>query len=322
MAIICLVITPDLSLIIPLCNEEGNINKLYEEITLALKRLYPYEVIFVDDGSTDSSWKILKKIATKNKNVKIVKLLTNYGQSNAIAAGIASSKGRIIVTMDGDLQYNPRDIPSMINKIKQGYHVVCGLRKRNNSDSFISKTAPSILANLLVRKVAGVKLKDSTGGMRAFSKKVVDIIPFYGEMHRYLPVLASWKGFKVTEIPVTIRKRNWGKTKYNYKRILRGLLDLFTIKFFMEYSTRPIYIFGSIGITSFTVGIIINLYFAYGKIFSGRHLYNDLASIILGVVLILMGIMFLGFGFIADMISYDAISSQKRETYIIEEVIS
>lgn len=314
--------TPDLSIIIPLYNEEGNIKKLYEEIILALKETSPYEIIFVNDGSTDDSWKILKKVATKGKNVKIVKLLSNYGQSNAIAAGIAYCKGKIIVTMDGDLQYNPRDIPPMIKKINQGYHVVCGLRKRNDSDSLISKTVPSILANFLVRKVAGVKLKDSTGGMRAFSKNVVEVIPFYGEMHRYLPILAHWKGFKITEIPVTIRKRKWGETKYNYKRILRGFWDLFTIKFFMEYSTRPIYIFGLIGIVSCIIGMIINLYFAYGKMFLGRHLYNDIPSIILGVILILIGIMFLGFGFLADMISYDAISSQKRETYLVEEVIS
>lgn len=312
----------DISIIIPIYNEEGNILKLYNEINNVFKETKNYEIVFVDDGSTDNSFKILKKISLKDKRIYLIKLLSNYGQSNAIAAGISKSSGKIIVTMDSDLQHDPKDILPLVKKINEGYHVVCGWRKhRNYSDSLIRKIIPSKISNFLIRTITGKKLKDSTGGMRAFSRKVVDTIPLYGEMHRYLPILASWKGFKVTEAPINIRRRASGKTKYNYKRIFRGFLDLLTIKFFMEYSTRPIHIFGFLGILAFFIGIIINLYFAFAKIFLGRHLYVDLPSIILGVVLILLGIMFLGFGFIADMISYDAISSQKRSTYIIDNII-
>ena len=238
--------------------------------------------------------------------------MSNYGQSNAISAGIANSIGKIIVTMDSDMQHDPKDILPLVNKLKEGYHVVCGWRKkRNSSDSLIKKTIPSKIANMLVRTITGKKLNDSTGGMRAFTRRVVEAIPLYGEMHRYLPLLALWKGFKVTEIPINIRKRGSGKTSYSYTRIFGGFLDLLTVKFFMKYSARPFHIFGVLGITSFLIGFFISFFFAYEKIFLNHHLYQDLPSIMLGVVLILLGIMFLGFGFIADMISYDAISSQK-----------
>lgn len=312
----------NISIVIPVFNEEGNIDKLYKELVIALNRIEKYEVVFVDDGSIDNSFKTLRKIVSKDKKIKIVRLISNYGQSNAIAAGIKNSKGDIIVTMDSDFQHDPIDILPMIEKIKEGYHVVCGWRKyRNSSDSLIKKTIPSKIANFLVRTITGKKLNDSTGGMRAFSRRVVETIPLYGEMHRYLPILAVWKGFRVTEIPIHIRKRWSGYTRYNYTRFFRGFLDLITIKFFMKYSTRPFHIFGVLGITSFLIGFLINFFFAYEKIFYERHLYQDLPSIILGVVLILLGIMFLGFGFIADMISYDAIVSQKRETYLVDEVI-
>lgn len=311
-----------LSIIIPVFNEEGNIEKLHKEIVSVLRDSELYEIVFVDDGSTDRSFGILREISLKDKNVKIIRLMSNYGQSNAISAGIANSKGDIIVTMDSDMQHDPKDILPLVKKIQEGYHVVCGWRKnRNSSDSLIKKTIPSKLANALVRIITGNKLNDSTGGMRAFIRRVVETIPLYGEMHRYLPLLAIWKGFRVTEIPINIRKRGAGKTNYNYTRIFRGFLDLLTIKFFMRYSTRPFHIFGFLGIISLLIGFLINSFFAYEKIFFGRHLYQDLPSIILGVVLILLGIMFLGFGFIADMISYDAISSQKRETYLVEEVM-
>lgn len=312
----------NISIIIPVFNEEENIGKLYKELEYALKTIEKFEIIFVDDGSSDNSFAKLKSIASRYSVVKVVKLISNYGQSNAIAAGIKNSSGNIIITMDSDLQHDPKDIAPMIKKIKEGYHVVCGWRKyRNSSDSLIKKIIPSKMANLLVRSITGKKLNDSTGGMRAFSRRVVEVIPLYGEMHRYLPVLAIWKGFKVTEIPIHIRKRGTGKTRYNYTRFFRGFFDLITIKFFMKYSARPFHIFGALGVISFLIGFLINFFFAYEKIFLNRHLYQDLPSIMLGIVLILMGIMFLGFGFIADMISYDAISSQRRETYLVEKVI-
>lgn len=312
---------PNISIVIPVFNEQENIEKLYAEIKNALDGKISYEIVFVDDGSKDKSFDVLKRIS-KNGNIRIVKLLSNYGQSNAIAAGIAISSKDIIVTIDSDLQHDPKDIIPLVNKINQGYHVVCGWRKqRNSSDSLIKKILPSKLANVLVRFITGKKLNDSTGGMRAFTRRVIETIPLYGEMHRYLPILALWKGFRVTEVPIHIRKRGIGKTNYSYTRIFRGFLDLLTVKFFMKYSARPFHIFGVLGVISLLIGFIINFFFAYEKIFFDRHLYQDLPSIMLGVVLILLGIMFMGFGFIADMISYDAIVSQKRETYLVDEII-
>lgn len=312
----------NVSIVIPVFNEEGNIENLYKELESTLKNLKNYEIVFADDGSRDKSFEILKKIASKNNHVKVVRLMTNYGQSNAIAAGIANSTGKIIVTMDSDMQHDPKDIEPLVKKIEEGYQVVCGWRRnRNSSDSLIRKIFLSKGANLLVRTITGQKLNDSTGGMRAFSKKVVETIPLYGEMHRFLPILAIWKGFKVTEIPINIRKRGEGKTNYTITRVFGGFFDLLTVKFFMKYSTRPSHLFGTLGLISFLMGFCINLFFALEKIFLDRHLYQDLPSIMLGIVLIILGVMFLCFGFIADMISYDAISSQKRNTYLIDEVI-
>lgn len=311
-----------MSIVIPVFNEEQNVEKLYKEIVATIKEKWSYEIVFVDDGSKDKSFLILKRIAAKNNYVKVIKLISNYGQSNAISAGINNSLGKIIVTMDSDLQHDPKDILPLAKKIKEGYHVACGWRKdRGASSPFLTKILPSYIANMLIRTLTGQKLHDSSGGMRAFDKRIFEVVHLYGEMHSYIPVLASWKGFKVTEVPITIRKRKYGKTGYTFTRYFRGLLDLLTIKFLIDFSDRPSHIFGPLGFISFIMGFAINFFFAYEKIFLNRHLYQDLPSIMLGVVLILLGIMFLGFGFIADMIAYDAISSQKRETYLIDKVI-
>ena len=314
---------PEISVIFPVHNEQDNLIPLHAEIKEVLGSRLTYELIFVDDGSKDNSYAVLAKIAAADKKVRVVRLLSNYGQSSALAAGISISKGAIIVTMDSDRQHDPRDILRLVGKVKEGVHVVCGWRKdRGNSDSFFKKTIPSKLSNAMIKILTGVRLNDSTGGMRAFSRRVVEVIPLYGEMHRYLPLLATWKGFKVTELPITIRKRVAGKTKYTFKRIFRGFFDLITISFFVKYSTRPLHIFGTIGIFSLLSGFAIGSYYLYQKFFLGIHLLYEVASLILTIMLVLLGMMFLGFGLIADMISYDAITSQKRESYLIEEVIN
>ena len=312
-----------ISIVVPVYNENRNVKILYNEIVKTLKNIKDYEIVFVDDGSTDGSYIALESIASNDKKIKVVKLLTNFGQSNAIAAGISSSKGEIIVTMDSDLQHDPNDILPLVKKIKEGYHVVCGWRKyRGSSDSLIKKTIPSRISNYLIRLLIGIRLNDSTGGMRAFSRKVVKIIPLYGEMHRYLPVLAHWRGFRITEVPIRIRKRLYGKTKYDYKRLFRGFMDLITIRFFIKYSKRPTHIFIIGGILSFFIGTIIGTYYVILNFVKDISLVGNLASLLLVVVLILLGVMFFGFGFIVDMISFDAISSQKRETYVVDKVLN
>ena len=313
-----------LSLVIPVHNEERNLKILYDEV---LKVLHPlkldYEFVFVDDGSLDASYSVLKSLAEKDSNVKIVKLMSNYGQSSAIAAGVEHSEGDVIVTMDSDLQHDPKDIPKMLEQLKKGYQVVCGWRVgRNSSDSFFSKSIPSRISNWLINKWTGLNLKDSTGGMRAFEKRVTDNVQIYGEMHRYLPILAAWKGFKVTEVPINIRKRKFGKTKYNFKRLSRGFFDLVTVKFLMSYSTRPIQMFGGVGVILFLIGILTGIYLLIEKFAYHVHIMQAHQPLLLLVILlIILGFNFISFGLIADMISFDAITSKKRTVYIVDKVI-
>lgn len=311
----------DLSVILPVHNEAQNLAYLYQELVRELTGL-SFELIFVDDGSTDNSFLILQQLVQKDKRVKVIKLLSNYGQSTALAAGIEYAQGRNLVTMDSDLQHDPHDIKALIQPLEQGFDVVCGWRKeRRDSDSFVGKTIPSRLANAFVKRLVGLRLHDTTGGMRAFKKTVAEVVPLFGEMHRYLPILAKWKGFRVTERPIHIRKRKHGKTHYNVSRILRGFIDLLTVKFFVSYSQRPSHIFAKLGGISFLSGFCIALYYLFQKIVYGVHLMQEVASLILSVLLILLGINFICFGFIADMISYDAISSGKRKMYLVETII-
>ncbi len=313
----------ELSVILPVHNEERNVERVYEELRYELVSLKKtYEIIFVDDGSSDHSCELLEKLAKKDKNVKVVKLLSNYGQSTALGAGIDHAQGKIIVTMDCDLQHDPKDIKELIEPLSHGFQVTCGWRRiRGDSDSFVKKTIPSRISNFLIKKLTGLRLHDTTGGMRAFRKEVVEVVPLYGEMHRYLPILAKWKGFKITERPIHIRRRIAGRTHYNFKRILRGFLDLLTVKFFISYSTRPFHIFAKIGIISFLLGFGIGFYYLIQKFLFGVYLMQEIASLILSVMLILLGVNFICFGFIADMISFDAIASKKRQMYLVEKII-
>ncbi|PIN76946.1 glycosyltransferase [Candidatus Woesearchaeota archaeon CG10_big_fil_rev_8_21_14_0_10_36_11] len=311
--------TKHLSVVLPVHNEEKNIEHLYNELKESLKGI-DYELVFVDDGSVDRSYFIMEQIASHNTHVKVVKLLSNYGQSTALAAGCDHATGENIVTMDSDLQHDPKDIISLIEPLSKGYHVVCGWR-RKRGDSFVKKGMPSRFANFLVNKMLGIKLHDSVGGMKAFTRRVVEVVPMYGDMHRYLPVLAKWKGFRITERPVKVRERRAGKTHYKFNRLFKGFLDLMTVKFFISYSTRPFHIFAKIGFVSFMIGFCIGLYYVILKVFFGVYLMQEIASLILSVMLIVLGINFICFGFIADMISFDAISSKKRKVYLVEKVV-
>jgi len=311
--------TKHLSVVLPVHNEEKNIEYLYNELKEALKDI-EYELVFVDDGSRDTSFSIMESFAAKDKNVKIVKLLSNYGQSTALAAGCEHATGENIVTMDSDLQHDPKDIMSLIEPLSKGYHVVCGWRQKRG-DSFVKKGLPSRFANFLVNKMLKLNLHDSVGGMKAFKKRVVEVVPMYGDMHRYLPVLAKWKGFRITERPIKVSERKAGKTHYKMSRLFRGFLDLMTVKFFISYSTRPFHIFAKIGFVSFIIGFGIGFYYLLMKIFFGVFLMQEIASLILSVMLIVLGINFICFGFIADMISFDAISSRKRKVYLVEKVV-
>lgn len=313
----------DLSVVLPLHNEGDNIFFVYQELKRELASEKSYELVFVDDGSKDNSFAVLQEIASKDKAVKIVKLLSNYGQSTALAAGIDHAEGKNIVTMDADGQHDPKDIKILLEPLQKGYQVVCGWRlRRGENDSYVQKALPSRIANFMVNRMIGLKLHDSIGGMKAFKREVAEVVPLYGDMHRYLPVLAKWKGFRVTERPIRVRKRKGGRTHYTAKRLFKGFFDLLTVKFFISYSNRPFHFFAKIGLLSFMSGFILGLYHIMLKVLYNVHLLRDIASLILSVMLILLGVNFILFGFIADMISFDAIANKKRKMYLIEKTVS
>ncbi|MEK6934598.1 MAG: glycosyltransferase family 2 protein [Nanoarchaeota archaeon] len=311
----------DLSIIIPVHNESTNLGILNNELSLVLNQLnITYEIIFIDDGSTDNSFYILNKIKEKNSKIKIVKFISNYGQSSAIAAGVEIATGKDVITMDSDLQHDPRDIPRLLRKLNENYHVVCGWRPNRNKVEF-TKSFFSKISNFLINRITKLRLHDSTGGMRAFKKEVIENIETYGEMHRYLPILAAWKGYKITEIPINLRKRKYGRSKYGITRIFRGFLDLLTVKFLVSYSTRPLHIFGSLGLSLGALGFLGSLYLTIRKLFFNIGITSNQPLFLLFLLLMILGTIFLCFGFIADMISLDTISSGKRKTYIIDKVI-
>ncbi len=290
----------DISIVIPVYNEEENIFRLYSELKKTLSKLKKsYELIFIDDGSTDKSFNILNEIHEKDKNVKIIKFRKNFGQTAAISAGFENSEGDIIITMDADLQNDPKDIPRLMNKISEGYDVVSGWRK-GRKDPLLMKKIPSKISNFLTRELTGVKIHDSGCTLKAYKKEALKNIELYGEMHRFIPAILSWKGFKVSEIPVTHNARKFGKTKYGAWRIMKGFLDLLVVVFWKKYSTRPIHLFGSLGILMGFFGFIISCYLTLMKILYNQSLTNR-PLLLLGILLIILGVQFVIFGLLADI---------------------
>ena len=312
----------DISIVIPVYNEEENIEILYKELKTVLESLHmQYEILFIDDGSIDDSFKIMENIAMNDNTVKIVKLLSNYGQSSAISAGLEYTNGDSIITMDSDLQHNPKDIPRLLKKLDEGYHVVCGWRKhRSKTDSLFGKTIPSRIFNFLTTRIAGLKnLHDVAGGMRALKRDVLESVELYGEMHRYLPALAAWKGFKVTEEEITLRTRKYGSTKYGIRRLFRGSLDLITVKFLISYSTRPSHLFGGVGLFLFALGFLLGLYLVIKKFLFHVHLLEQhMPLLLLLVLMMIIGVNLISLGLMADMLSL----TKKREEYIVEKIVT
>lgn len=258
----------DLSVIIPIHNEQENIRGFYQELKEALSSMKKYEIIFIDDGSLDNSFELLKGLAEKDKTIKVIKLKSKSGQSIAIKAGLDHSIGERIVTLDGDGQHHPKYIIDFYNKLDD-YDVVCNLRRNWNKFS-------TNFGNWLIKSLFRVNLKDSVGGMKAFKREVKDHVYLYGDMHRYLPMLALWKGFKVGEQEIIIRRRARGRTKYKFKKSFKGFLDLLTVKFFVSYSSRPSHIFGSAGLVSLGIGSISLLYLILRKLFTGTGITESL----------------------------------------------
>ena len=308
-----------ISIVLPLLNEEENIPLLYDELNEVLPTLEEdYEIIFIDDGSTDSSLKLLKEIQEKDDHVVVVNFRKNFGQTAAMAAGFDFARGDVIITMDADLQNDPHDIPKLLEEIEAGNDVVTGWRF-DRKDKFLSRRLPSIIANKIISKTTGVGLHDYGCTLKAFKKEVVKSVKLYGEMHRFIPAIASGMGIDFTEVKVNHRPRRFGTSKYGISRTIRVILDLLTVKFLLSYSTRPIQVFGLMGIVSGGFGFIIALVMTIQRQFFGVPL-ADRPLLFLAVLLIFVGIQFISLGLIAELQARTYHESQNKPVYYVKNV--
>jgi glycosyltransferase involved in cell wall biosynthesis len=309
-----------LSILIPVYNEEGNLPLLYEELAKALKRTgRPYEVIFVDDGSSDGSMEILLDLREKNTNIKIISFSRNFGQTAALSAGIDFSKGEIIIPMDGDLQNDPEDILPLLQKIDEGYDVVSGWRK-NRKDPFVTRRLPSMIANKIISIIGGVHLHDYGCTLKAYRKDILKNIKLYGEMHRFIPIYAQWIGARFSEIPVRHFQRGSGTSKYGMSRVFKVILDLMVVKFLLSYSQKPIYIFGGLGLLMISGAILSGAYALYLKLFTGLSFILTPLPL-LCALLFLLGFISILMGFIAEILTRTYYESQGKPIYQIKETI-
>ena len=309
-----------LSILIPIFNEEENISLLYDRLITALKKAgRPYEVIFIDDGSSDSSLEILLDISKRNPNVKVISFSRNFGQTAALSAGIDFSRGEILIPMDGDLQNDPEDILSLLQKIEEGYDVVSGWRK-TRKDPFFTRRFPSMVANKIISSIGGVRLHDYGCMLKAYKRDILKNIRLYGEMHRFIPLYAHWIGARVCEIPVNHFPRRSGSSKYGLSRIFKVVLDLMVVKFLLSYSQKPIYVFGGMGLLMMLGAILSGGFAIYLKIFKGiSFILTPLP--LLSVLLLMLGFLSILMGFLAEILTRTYYESQRKPTYQIRETI-
>ncbi len=308
-----------LSVVIPVYNEEQNLEILYNEITEAVKRYKNYEIIFVNDGSTDNSLEVLKNLHNKDKNVKIVNFRKNFGQSAAISAGFDYCKGKYVITLDSDLQNDPADIPKIIEKLERNYDIVNGWRK-DRKDKFITRKIPSYFGNKLISFITKVKLHDYGCTLRGFKMDVVKNLKLYGEMHRYIPAIASRMGIKSIEIPVNHRERRFGKSKYGLGRTFRVILDLISIKYLLSYSHRPLQIFGGTGFFMMFLGFISGLYLTYVKFFEKQAIQGR-PLLFFTLLMIFLGFQLITLGLIAEMLTRVYHEGLNKNIYAVREAI-
>lgn len=312
--------TPDISVVVPMRNEAPNVDDLMHELTSALSELgRSYEVIAIDDGSTDDTFGRLARIQTADPRLRVIRFRRNFGQTAAFAAGFAHARGRFIVTMDGDRQNDPRDIPAMVDMAETGgLDIVCGWRK-DRKDPFFSRRLPSMIANRIISVTTGVSLNDYGCSLKVFRAEVVKPMKLYGEMHRFLPAIASEFGVSIGERVVNHRPRVHGKSKYGISRTIRVVLDLLTVKFLISYSTRPLQMFGGVGIAMSTIGTLVCAWLAYLRLFGNESIGNR-PLLLLGILMILGGVQLVTTGLLAEMLSRTYHESQDKPTYVIREI--
>ena len=307
-----------LSFVIPVFNEQDSLKQLYSEIIENVTK-YEYEIIFVDDGSTDDSYTILQIIASEDDNVKLIKLRKNFGKSAGLNVGFDAAEGDIVFTMDADLQDDPKEIPEFINKLEEGYDMVTGWKVKRRDP--ISKTWPSKLFNKVTSNTFNLKLRDYNCGFKGYRKEVINELDIYGEMHRYIPALASSLGFEIAEIPVHHRKSEFGKTKYGSERYLRGFLDLLTVKLVTAYIHSPLYLFGRVGFGFGIIGFVIALYLSVMKLGFGQPLYNR-PLLYLATLLMIIGLQFFSIGLLGELIVNRNREGNKKNNISIAEKIN
>ena len=309
---------PTLSIVIPVFNEEENIPILADEIRRALEpQGIVYEVIAVDDGSTDGSWSRLEAVRAADPRWILVALRRNFGQTAALSAGFDHARGEVIVPLDGDLQNDPADIPRLL-ALAAEYDIVSGWRK-NRQDRLLSRRLPSLLANWLISKVTGIRLHDYGCTLKAYRREVVEHLRLYGEMHRFIPAIASWMGITIVEVETHHRPRRFGRSKYGITRTVRVVLDLITVKFLLSFATRPIQVFGMLGMGAVGIGVAIGAYLTALKLFLGAQI-GGRPLLFLAVLLIVVGVQFVVMGLLGEMLVRVYHESQRKPIYMVKRV--
>lgn len=310
----------DVSVVVPLLNEEKNIPILYDELTQTLQKIgLEYEILFIDDGSSDNSLQILEELQLDDSRLCVISLRKNFGQTAAMTAGFDMANGDVIIAMDADLQNDPADIPILLAKINEGADLVTGWRY-NRQDPFFSRKLPSKIANRIISFATGVHLHDYGCTLKAFRHDVIKTIKLYGEMHRFIPAIASAMGVTIAEVKVNHRSRRFGTSKYGISRTLRVILDLITVKFLLNYATRPIHVFGTFGVVSGFLGGALALVLTAQRQLYGVPL-SDRPLLLLAVLLIFVGVQFVTIGLVAEMLARTYHESQNKPTYYIRKII-
>jgi glycosyltransferase involved in cell wall biosynthesis len=311
---------PELSVVIPVYNEQDSIGSLYSGLKEVLEGLGPsYEILVVDDGSTDGSFEVLKELHLGDPSLKVIRLRRNFGQAAAFAAGFDQSAGQVVVTMDADLQFDPADIKKLLDKIEEGYDIVSGWRAERK-EPFLTRRLPSAVANRLISGLTGVKLHDYGCSLKAYRSEVIRNVRLYGELHRFIPALASSMGVQVAEVPVSHHRRRFGESKYNLSRTLTVLLDLLTVKFLLSYASRPMQVFGLLGFCSFAVGTVIAAYLSFLRLFLGRPI-ADRPLLLLAILLIFVGVQLLTMGLLGELTARTYHEAQGKKIYAIREML-
>ena len=313
---------PKYSIVVPFHNEEENVTTLYDRVKLVMEQVGDsFEMVFVDDGSRDRTYRLLEEIAAVDSRVLVVKLRRNFGQTSALAAGFDHAQGEMLISMDGDLQHDPEEIPNFLARLEEGYDVVSGWRS-HREDNLLFRRIPSRCANWLMARISGVEIHDFGTTFKAYRREVIHNIPLYGEMHRFIPALASWYGASICEIPISNPRRQYGQSHYGLSRTFRVFFDLLTIRFLLRYMTRPLHFFGSIGALGMLSGSGLALWLLVLKVFTGQHvmLVHGPIFVIAGV-LILAGIQMLGIGLLGELQVRHFHTPTHRAPYAVDRIL-